>query len=1030
MAEEGYKRRLSAILSADAVGYSRLMRDDEEATVRTLTAYRTALTHMIQQYRGRVVDSPGDNILAEFSSVVDAVNCGVEIQRELAERNAELPEDRRMQFRVGINMGDVLEEGDRIYGDGVNIAARMESLSETGEICISGTVYDAIENKIGLEYECLGEHEVKNIDKPIRAYRVLSYPGAAAHRVVKAKKAVGKMWRNVIAGIAAILIAGSAFAVWHLHFRAPRIEPAALNKMAYPLPDKPSIAVLPFVNMSDDPQQEFFCDGITEEIITGLAKMPDLFVIARNSSFTYKGKAIQIHQVAQDLGVRYVLEGSVRKSQDNLRITAQLIDVLKGIHLWAERWDRALKNVFEIQDDITMKIATAMQVELTEGERARVMAKGTNNLDAYLKALGANEKVIRFNRADNESARRLAEEAIGIDPQYAFAYSILGKTHLFDVWLGTSSSPKESITQAMKLVHKAIELDESLGVAYGLLGFLYTMTGQHEKGIAEAEKAISLEPNSDLAHQALGLALRFGGRPMEAVPVIQKAIRLNPFAPSTYRFNLGLSYLFSGQPEKAIIECKKAVEREPDNLGAQIALTVAYGFSGRDKQARAAAQEVLRINPKFNLEAFSKSLVYKNQTDKERYIVALGKAGLPEHLPLPIPDKPSIAVLPFVNMSGDREQEYFSDGITEEIITALSKTPRLFVIARTSSFKYKGKSVDVRTVGRELGVRYVLEGSIRISNNQIRITAQLIDAPTEKHLWAERYDRPLGEIFAVQDGITLAIVRAMQVRLTEGEQARLIGKGTKNLDAYLRAIKAQEQYFLMSREGSEQAKEFAKKAITQDPKYAFPYTILANSHMLDVWFKFSKFPKESMRLAANAAQKALALNDSDPSIYSTLTNLYVMQRKYEKAITSAERGLEINPGGARAQIGMGIALLFSCRFNEAIPFFERAVRLNPYPRGTYYRLLATAYRLSGRYEQAISEYKKAIQTEPNDLFTHLGLTVAYIKLGRIQEADLQVEKILRIHPKFSVNHFARTLTFSDQSVVDDMVGSLREAGLK
>jgi class 3 adenylate cyclase len=274
-------RRLSAILSADVEGYSLLMREDEEATVHTLTAYRTAMTHLINQYRGRVVDSPGDNILAEFTSVVDAVNCAVEIQRELAERNAELPENRRMRFRIGINLGDVLEEGERIYGDGVNIAARMESLAEAGEICISGTVYDAAENKIGLEYEYLGEQEVKNIDKPVRAYRVLSFPGAAAHRVVKAKRAVGKTWRNVAVAIVAVLVVAAAVAVWKFYFRPPSIEPASVERMAFPLPDKPSIAILPFVNISEDPKQEYLADGISENIISALSKVPKLFVILR-----------------------------------------------------------------------------------------------------------------------------------------------------------------------------------------------------------------------------------------------------------------------------------------------------------------------------------------------------------------------------------------------------------------------------------------------------------------------------------------------------------------------------------------------------------------------------------------------------------------------------------------------------------------------------------------------------------------------------------------------------------------------------
>lgn len=366
MEEEGFKRKLAAILSADVENFRRLMDDNEEATVRTLTSYRTAIADLVQQFRGRIVDTPGDNIFAEFTSVVDAVNCAVEFQRELAERNAELPDNRKMVFRIGVNLGDVIVDEGRIYGDGVNIAARVEAMAEAGGTCISGRAYDQVANKLGLEYENLGEHHVKNITRPIRVFRVLSFPGAAAHRVVHAKEAISKKWqRSAIVAGAIVLAVAVAFGIWQFYqHQSKRVEAASVENMAYPLPDKPSIAPLPFDNMSGDPKQGNIADGITENIITGLSQRPELFVIARNSVFTYKGKPVKIKQVSEELGVKYVLEGSVQKEGERLRINAQLIDALNGHHLWAERYDRDFKGFFKLQDEITLKIMTAMSVKL------------------------------------------------------------------------------------------------------------------------------------------------------------------------------------------------------------------------------------------------------------------------------------------------------------------------------------------------------------------------------------------------------------------------------------------------------------------------------------------------------------------------------------------------------------------------------------------------------------------------------------------------------------------------------------------
>jgi len=613
MTEERAKRKLTAIFSADVKGYSRLMREDELATVETLKKYREVMTSLIQEYRGRVVDAPGDNVLAEFSSVVDAVECAVKIQEELKASNAELPENRRMEFRIGINLGDVIEEGDRIYGDGVNIAARLEALADPGGICISKTAFDQIETKLPLGYEYLGEQTVKNIAKPVEVYRVLTEPEAAG-KVVEGKRPRPVQWRWTALAIAAVLVVGAAVTIRRFYSRPPPMEPASLEKMAFPLPDKPSIAVLPFANMSGDPNQEYFSDGITEEIITALSKVPRLFVIARNSTFTYKGKPVKVQKVAEDLGVRYVLEGSVRMAGDRVRITAQLIDAITGHHLWAERYERNMKDIFALQDEITLKILVALQVKL--------------NLEAYLKFLQSSEHSARFTKEDNVLARQLAKEAIALDPGYAIAYLRLSATHLMDLMYGSSESPGESLRLAEEPIKKALALDANLAEAHAFLGRIYLTKKQHEKAIVEGERALALGPNSDFIHAALAFTLRYSGRPEEAIALYKKAIRLNPIPPVWYLWGLGFSYFMLGQYEEAIAELRKALHRAPDSQFSHIVLAATYSELGREEEACAAVAEVLRINPKFSLEQWAKTHMYKNQADLDRTVEALRKAGL------------------------------------------------------------------------------------------------------------------------------------------------------------------------------------------------------------------------------------------------------------------------------------------------------------------------------------------------------------------------------------------------------------------
>jgi adenylate cyclase len=494
MARAGFKRKLAAILSADVEGYSRLMGEDEAATIRTLSTYREAMALFIQQYSGRVVDATGDNLLAEFASAIDAVDCAVAIQQKLAELNSDLAAKRKMQFRIGVNLGDVVQEGERIYGEGMNIASRIEALAEAGGICISRNVFEQIKNKLKLGYEYIGEHTVKNIAEPIRAYRIL-------------------MESNI-----------------DIPEKSERPE----------VPEKPSVAVLPFDNISGDPEQEYFSDGITEEIITALSKIPKMFVIARNSTFTYKGKPVKVQQVGEELGVRYVLEGSVRKAGNRVRITAQLVEAVTGHHLWAERYDRDLEDIFALQDEITFKILTAFQVKLTEGERARVWAARTDNLDAFLKYLQARRFAGLFSKEGNAAARQLAQEAINLDETYSDPYVLIAWIHWFDARFGWSESRSEPFAQAHRTAQKALALDDTNPGLHIVLGGLHLYERRHEEAIAEGQRALVLGPNDAEIHASMGHILRFAGRFEEAIVLVQKALRLQPIYSSWYLGELAM----------------------------------------------------------------------------------------------------------------------------------------------------------------------------------------------------------------------------------------------------------------------------------------------------------------------------------------------------------------------------------------------------------------------------------------------------------------------------------------------------------
>ena len=592
MVSEGVERRLTTIVSMDVAGYSRLMEADEAGTLAQLKAHRKVTDSKIGDYGGRIVGTAGDGLLVEFPSVSDAVACALEVQALMAERNADLPAERRMEFRIGVNLGDVMIEGDDIFGTGVNIAARLQVLAEPGGICVSQPVRDQVRHSLGLTCDDLGDQMMKNIAEPVRAFRV------------------------------------------RLDGMKPGTAPAAARAIpALELPDKPSIAVLPFDNMSGDPEQEYFSDGITEDIITALSKNRWLSVIARNSTFRYKGKSPDVRLVGKDLGVNYVLEGSVRKAGNRVRISAQLIDAGSGNHIWAERYDRDLEDIFAVQDEITETIAARIEPELAAVEGLRVQRKHPQNFSAWdCYHLGLLE-LYHFSSEHNEEAQRLFRQAIEHDPTFAAAYARLAYSMVLSVVYFDAEPTQEHLDEALHIAQRAAAFDDKDAVSHFALGRVHLVRCEYDLAIVEMQTAIELNSSLAQAYCALGDSLAYKGQPEDSISQFEEAIRLSPQDPHRWAFMMyrSLAHLFLRQHEAAAEWAGKAVRIPNSAYWANAHLVSALGHLDRPDPTRSAVADLYRRKPKFSCGFARKHLFYiQNPDQMSHYVDGLRKAGIPE----------------------------------------------------------------------------------------------------------------------------------------------------------------------------------------------------------------------------------------------------------------------------------------------------------------------------------------------------------------------------------------------------------------
>jgi adenylate cyclase len=1043
MSSEEGQRKLAAILAADAAGYSRLMAEDDRATVAALKQARAVFRERIDAHGGRLVDTAGDSVLAEFRSDVEAVQCAVEVQEKLAEINAPIPEGRRMLFRIGVNTGDVIEEADgTLYGDGVNVAARLEGLAEPGSINISARVHDDVEGKVDVGFVDIGEHEVKNIARPVRAYRVVA-AGEAMPAPAKSR-ARFLPWRT--AAVATVVIL--AVVLWQT--LGTQISDPESQQMitaggvptddpVLAMPTGRSIAVLPFDNLGGDPEQDYFADGLTEDIITALSRFGEIRVIARNSTFQYQGQAIDVREVGTALGADYVLEGSVRRADDALRVAAQLLEARNGTHIWSQQFDLDLTAgaVFAIQDTITVEVASAIggyNGAIARQRVAEASGQRTEDLTAYDCILLVYVNYDRVLSEENfTQARECLEAAVDRDPTYVDALAALSYIYGdgFSMGIARDLEGVDPLARSFELALRAVEINPNSATAHRALAFAYFYRQELPDFREHADRALALNPNAAQTLGQLGSYFVLMGDRARGVELIQKAYALNPGLPDWFNLSLALERYLADDFEVALTYAEKV--KDPYNPYGPLWRILFLSELGRLDETGSEFAHLESLLPGYSVATLRAENVYWNYPHdvSDRMAASLRKAGFPEVSP-EAPSRPVIAVLPFDNLSGDPAQEYFADGITEDIITRLAQYPDILVLGRNTTFQFKGQAVDIPTIAEKLGADYVVEGSIRRGGDTVRVTAQLLGAEGGTHVWAETYDRALDpeNLFAMQDEITGAIASTLGDLygvISKAELQLLSRHQPGSLSSYECILRGHEYARNFNPENHLIYRECLERVVAEEPDFGEAIAFLSGVYLVEVVFDFNQTPDSSLARAPEFSQRGVAIAPTSGPARIQYARALLYNDQPERAVQEVREALRLAPNNIDVLSIATDVFQLAGAYEQADEMFAKTTRLNPnYPAWQNWHP-AKSHLSRGEY----AEVEKLVQLTRMDwwYWTNAFLAAAQCGQGDLEQGRLSLEKALEANPDLADVYWPEMYFFNKGPDVRPMIDNL-SAGLE